>query len=356
MAFNPAVSDEPPSHQPVSFAAKADLCESDIFARHLQHGLLIPQVVDPTGALLYTHDNCGLRTGVMLSALSLKWSVTREPEARARAAQTAAALRMLETVTGVPGMTARQYKKMQGPGHDEHPSWLSRQWHQGPVYRWLGNVSTDEMTWFLAGLADYVLLCAEGRERARSVATINRVVGRMLDHGMRIVEADGRTTTWGDCSRESAREPLFCLHGLHYLKVAEVCTDNPRFAAAYEEYASDAHYLEQAVHCYKLGRAKRCWADYDWELATPGFDFLLRHDSDPARRDLLTQGLLEMAAAPNANLHPHLCTATFGLGGKEQVREWLAQFDPQTADGVSKGWYHWIYWEARSAGIITPTD
>jgi len=335
---------------------KAEQCEQEIFDFHLQDGLLIGKRVDPSRKVLYTNENSGLRTGCLLSALSLKWSINGDLHTRQRAHRVARAVEMLEWATGVPGMTARQYKFMQGPGPDE-AGWLQDKWHQCRFYRWLDNVSTDEITWFLLGLADYVNLCAEGEYRRNASAVINRVIGRMLDHGMRIVYADGTVTTWGDCSRATPLEPLYCLHGLAYLKRAELATANERFADAYDEYIRDDQYLHQGVHCYKLGVERGCWAPYDWQLAAPEFELLIKHDKDLRRRDLFKEGLLEMAAAPDANIHPHLCTALLGLGGEDKVRQWLQEWSlTEETSGVDKGWYHWIYWKARSARLIADSD
>jgi len=301
---------------------KARYCEEQVFTYHLQEGLVIPQRVDPTGQARYTNDNAGYRTGCLLSALAHRWAVTGEANARERARQVTGALEMLERVTGVPGLTSRQYKRMQGPGDDEN-DWLQDYWHQGEEYRWLGNVSTDEMTWYLTGLGDYVMLCAEGEDRRLASALIRRVLGRMLRYGMRITEADGTVTDWGDCSLESSREPLFSQHGLHYLKVGELCAFDERFADAYEQYASVQDYLYQSVHCCRLGVAEHTWADYDWELAAPGYELLIKFDKDPSRRAALKEGLLEMAQARHTNVFSHLCTAVLRLGGDEKVRDWL---------------------------------
>jgi len=350
---SPSVSPSPAADER-SLADKAQFCEEEIFAHYLQDGLLIPQQADPTGEARYSNDNAGYRTGCLLAAVANRWKVTQDPAARERARQVASALEMLETITGVAGMTCRQYKKMQGPGPDE-AGWLQDYWHQKGEYRLLGNVSTDEMTWFLTGLDNYVLFCAEGEDRDRASATIARVVGRMLDHGMRIAEADGTTTDWGDCSLTSAREPLFCLHGLHYLKAASLCTSDPRFAEAYEQYASTAAYFDKAVHCFSIGIRTHRWAGYDYELASPGFELLIRFDDNQSRRDQFIQGLREMAEARRGKVFSHLCTAVLGLGGEDTVRDWLAAFDTNT-DGVNLGWYLWIYWKARAAQIIGPND
>jgi len=334
---------------------KAQQCEQEIFAYHLQDGLLIGQKVDATGKVRYTNENAGYRTSCLLSALAHEWSVTGDVRVRQRAHQVAAAVEMLEQVTGVPGMTTRQYKFMQGPGHDEG-GWLEDKWHQCRFYRWQDNVSTDEMTWYLTGLSDYILLCGEGEYRRRASAVVRRVVGRMLDHGMRIVYADGTTTTWGDCSRATPREPLFCLHGLAYLKAGELCAFEERFADAYDEYVRDEEYLENAVHCYQRGLPARNWATYDWQLASPDFERLIRFDKDPHRRKRLKQGVLEMTAAPEATVHPHLCAAIFGMGGNDKVQEWLTAFNPSEKHGIDKGWYLWIYWKARAFGVVGEND
>jgi len=337
-----------------AFRDKAQQCEDDIFAYHLQDGLLIGQRVDPTGKVRYTNENSGYRTGCLLSSLAHKWSLTADLKVRQRAHQVAAAVEMLEQITGVPGMTTRQYKMMQGPGQDE-AGWLQDKWHQVGLYRWQDNVSTDEMTWYLTGLGDYVGVCAEGEHRRRASGTVRRVVGRMLDHGMRICYADGTTTTWGDCSRSTPKEPIFCLHGLAYLKAGELFGLEERSADAYDEYVADEVYLDTAVHCYKLGAAARQWATYDWQLAAPDFERVIKFDKDPRRRDTLKQGVLEMTAAPDCNVFPHLCAAILGLGGADKVREWLTNFDTRD-NGIDKGWYHWVYWKARAAGIITEND
>lgn len=334
-----------------TFQEKAQQCEEDIFAFHLQDGLLIGQKADPKHKVLYTNENAGYRTGCLLSSLSQKWTVSGDVQTRRRAHQIAVAVEMLEQVTGVPGMTTRQYKFMQGPGEDER-GWLEDKWHQCRFYRWQDNVSTDEMTYFLTGLFDYLMLCAEGEYRRRAADTVRRVVGRLLDHGMRIAYADDTTTTWGDCSRATPREPLFCLHGLGYLKRGELCACEERFADAYDEYVRDEEYFYLGVNCHKVGVERECWATYDWQLASPEFELLIKHDKDPRRREILKQGLLEMASASDTTVHSHLATAILGLGGEDKVRRWLAEYDPAQRSGIDKGWYHWIYWKARAAKVI----
>jgi len=341
----------------MTLAAKAQRCEDEVFSLHLQDGLVIGHKVDPAGEVLYTNENCGLWTGRLLSALSLKWSVTGDARARAAAHRIARSLERLEQVTGVPGMTARQYKKMQGPGPDERPSRRSDRWYQGPQYRWLSDVSTDEMTWFLTGLADYIGLCAEGEYRRRACALMRRVLGRILDYGMRIVEPDGTVTMWGDCSRATPKEPLYCLHGLGYLKRGELFAGEPRFADAYDEYVLDEEYFRQAVNCYRLGTDLNYWSRADWMLSAPEFEVLIKHDRRPQRRALLTEGLLEAATAPQADVYGPLCSAVLGLGGKDRVRDWLERWTlADDTDGTEKGSYHWVYWKARSAGIIGAED
>jgi len=340
----------------MTLAQKAQQCEEQIFRLHMQGGLLLNQQADPKGKVLYTNENAGSYTSVVLSSLSHKWSLTGDVEVRRRAHEVAAAVLMLEQVTGVPGMTTRQYKFMQGPGHDE-AGWLEDKWHQCRLYRWQDNLSTDEMTWFLNGLGDYIALCAEGDYRRRACAAIRRVVGRMLEHGMRITYADATTTTWGDCSRATPREPLFCLHGLGYLKRGELFGLEERFADAYDEYVRDEEYFHLAVNCYRLGVERGQWAAaYDWELASPELELLIKHDKDLRRRAHLKEGLLEMAAAPDTTIHTPLCTAVLGLGGEDPVRQWLGDWSIEEKGGIDKDWFLWAYWRARAAGIIGEND
>jgi hypothetical protein len=340
----------------MTIAQKAQQCEDEIFDFHLQDGLLINQKVDPTGKVRYTNENAGSYTAVVMSSMCHKWRVTADPQARARAHQLAASVLWLETATGVPGMTTRQYKFMPGPGHDE-AGWLEDKWHQCAFYRWQDNLSTDEMTYYLYGLGDYVSLCAEGEYRRRASASIRRVLGRMLDHGMRIVYADGTVTTWGDCSRATPKEPLFCLHALGYLKRGELFGLEERFANAYDEYIRDEESFRLAVDCYKLGLERNCWAAaFDWELASPEFELLIKYDKDPRRRAILKEGLLQMAAAPDTTVHSHLCTAVLGLGGEDKLRQWMHDWDFEKSDTIYKDWFLWVYWRSRSAGLLAEGD
>lgn len=340
----------------MTVAQKAQECEQEIFQFHFQDGLLISQKADPTGKVRYTNENAGSYTAIVMSSMVNKWAATGDLAARQRAHQIAAAVEMLEQVTGVPGMTCRQYKFMQGPGHDE-AGWLEDKWHQCRFYRWQDNLSTDEMTYYLYTLGEYIALCAEGEHRRRAAGALRRALGRMLDHGMRIVYADGTTTTWGDCSRATPKEPLFCLHGLGYLKRGELYACDERFADAYDEYVRDEEYFYQAVHCHRLGVERRAWAAaYDWELAAPEFELLIKYDRDPRRREALREGLFEMAAAPDTTFHSHLCTAVLGLGGEDKVRQYLQEWTIEGKSGIEKDWFLWCYWRARAAGIISAEE
>jgi len=341
----------------MTLAQKAQYVEDDLFAHHLQQGLHSDRPVDPEGKILYTNENAGSYTSVLLSSLVHKWHLTGDPAVRQKAHAVARAVLMLEWATGIPGYTTRQYKFMQGPGHDEG-GWLEDKWHQCRFHRWQDNLSTDETTWYFQALGDYIRFCAEGEYRRAAAASLRRCIGRMLDHGMRIAYEDGTTTTWGDCSRATPREPLFCLHGLAYLKRGELFTGDPRFADAYDEYVRDELYFYEAVHCYRLGVERGHWAArYDWELAAPEFEILITFDRDPRRRQALTEGLLEMASAPDTTVHSPLCTAALGLGGEDQVRAYLQQFNPEaTQSGIDKDWFLWAYWKARAVGVISADE
>jgi len=88
--------------------------------------------------------------------------VTRDPWVRQHGGEILRALRILQEVTGKPGLLARGYVKGHGPVEDwERNGQDSPEWHQGQGkfsdYRWHGDVSVDNFNAVLYGYAIYSL-------------------------------------------------------------------------------------------------------------------------------------------------------------------------------------------------------
>ena len=98
-------------YRQLTLAEKAALLQRDLESRDRRHGyvtemqLRAPGVLD--GALQEVSDNDGDWTSLYIASQSLRFAVTKAPEARAQAWRSMQALLRLESITGISGFPAR---------------------------------------------------------------------------------------------------------------------------------------------------------------------------------------------------------------------------------------------------------
>ena len=127
------------------------------------------------------------------------------------------ALLKLEKITGTPGVIARAFKHSINPTIDEQAFFFPHEWHQSiviPDYRWLGDLSVDQLNGWIIGLADYYDFIADDVEKNRIMKSVDRVMGRILNNDMRIIDVDGKMTLWGNLSPNIPHESLNALLSL----------------------------------------------------------------------------------------------------------------------------------------------
>src|SRR5207253_7941367 len=152
-----------------------------------------------------------------VQAESLRYAATRNRDARAGAARSAAGLLRLEQVTGTPGCFARAFKHAKAPSIDEQSYFFPGEWHAStalPGYRWLGDPSVDQLNDWVIGLTVFYDLAATPEEQKRVQQGMSRVMGRILNERMRVVETDGKMTLWGNLSPDLPHEHLNALLAL----------------------------------------------------------------------------------------------------------------------------------------------
>jgi hypothetical protein len=200
----PAVTDSSPLH------TKADYFERDLLDKHWLDGLYVsivpaappgsrfPHTVDQPGNVIHA----GVWTGRYLAGVGYQFAVTREPQVRQHGGEILRALRLLQEVTGKPGLLARGYVKGHGPVEGwERNGQDSPQWHQGQGrfsdYRWHGDVSVDNFNAVLYGYAVYYDLAADQAQREFIARDVDRLMTHLLDNHCRIIDVDGKVTQWG---------------------------------------------------------------------------------------------------------------------------------------------------------------
>jgi len=189
---------------------KAAYFERDLRDKHWLDGLYVSIVpAAPSGAQLPHTVNqpgnvihAGVWTGRYLGGVGYQYAVTRSQAARKHGGEILSALRILQEVTGKPGLLARGYVKGHGPVEGwERNAQDSPKWHQGrgkyAGYRWHGDVSVDNFNAVLYGYAIYYDLAADQVQRRLIAEDVDRLMTHLLDNHCRIIDVDGEVTLWG---------------------------------------------------------------------------------------------------------------------------------------------------------------
>jgi hypothetical protein len=193
-----------------SLRDKAAYFQRDLLDKHWLDGLYVsivpaappgtklPHTVNEPGNVIHS----GVWTGRYLAGVGCQYAVTRDPWVRRHGGEILQALRILQEVTGKPGLLARGYVKGHGPVEGwERNGQDSTEWHQGQGkyagYRWYGDVSVDNFNAVLYGYAWYFDLAADDAQRRMIAEDVDKLMTHLLDHHCRIVDVDGEVTTWG---------------------------------------------------------------------------------------------------------------------------------------------------------------
>jgi hypothetical protein len=189
---------------------KAVYFERDLHQKHWLDGLyvsivpasppghVVPHTVDQPGNVIHA----GVWTGRYLAGVGYQYAVTQDVKVRQYGGEILQALRILQEVTGKPGLLARGYVKGHGPVEDwERDGKDSPEWHQGQgryaEYRWHGDVSVDNFNAVLYGYAIYYDLAADEAQRQMISQDVDRLMTHLLDNHCRIIDVDGEVTLWG---------------------------------------------------------------------------------------------------------------------------------------------------------------
>ena len=325
-----------PSSLSVALERKAVQLDKIVVARHMREGLVLPTVFivkrgNPAYNASTVEDACSV-TGKYVQTESMRFAVTRSPEARANAARSARALIKLERVTGVPGVVARCFKRAGRPTVDELSFFFPEEWHQSksmPGYRWLGDLSVDQFNAWMIGMDAFYRLAATPAERKDVRACVSRAMGRVCGHRMRIVDADGKMTLWGNMSPIWSHEHLNSLLALGQLRCAYAVTGEKRFFVQYRTLIRRSGYHDDAVLAKTLFPE---WAlnGGDDGLGMGALERLLTYEADPSIRDRYLTSMRRFWTVLQYDHLPYYdMIVERHLGGGLDARslDWLVKFE-----------------------------
>jgi hypothetical protein len=196
--------------RPMTLAQKAAHFERITQERHDRRGYVtgcgLKTLGEPEkGMIPEASDNDGLWTALYIGAESLRYAVTKDPEAKARAKKSMDALLDLERLTGIPGFPARAVVnddeiKAGVTGFNPNDTVsvegeTDKVWFRSPVEKgvWCkGDTSSDEMDGHYFAWLLYYDHVADDAEKKRIAATVRRVTDRIIEHDYTLVGHTGR--------------------------------------------------------------------------------------------------------------------------------------------------------------------
>ena len=241
-------SPDPPTK---SLAEKAALYQARLEAHHqtpeglLRYRRVIADTDDPSYGDL--GDGC-FHTGIYLASQALRLAATGNPAAKEQVIRTLGALEILMDVSGKRGLLARHFTP-----HDT----LRAGWPQSrtlPAYDWKPDVSKDQYAGFVHGLGVAFALVDDPALRGKVAALAAAAADHLMENDLRIMDADGRPTTYGNLSGRFAGVfpmGINALIALSISKLAAVSAGQEPYTGFYSRlietgYASVAHWAYMA--------------------------------------------------------------------------------------------------------------
>ena len=183
-------------------------------ANHLENTVLrdgqvvtVAQVnydVDRRGNL-WQEDACWL-TGLYTSALTYKAMITGDDMDRRRAAKEFDVLMRMADTTPLFGEVVRNYisylYEQNNPVKPDADT--IKRWHRHPenATYWVGDISVDQMSGWLHGVATYYELLADETRKQRARQVVDAVASIIFDNDLHAKQFDGENATYGNFNLE----------------------------------------------------------------------------------------------------------------------------------------------------------
>jgi hypothetical protein len=215
-------------HKKMTLEEKAAYFLQVVRARHIRPpGLVGPAVLETPGDLsrsfIEDDDNDGEHTGMYCAMESLRYAVTKAPDARANAKAAFHALMVLQQATGTKHFIARSVLPLTTkPRHEVDRTFtpqeiadsnrteprekiIEKRWVLSKDGKWLWkrDASSDEVDGHMFGYTTYFDLAADDEEKKLVADQVDRIVGGIVDHGFLLQDIDGKGTRWGNWSPAS---------------------------------------------------------------------------------------------------------------------------------------------------------
>lgn len=256
---------------------------------------------DQKGWVREVSDNDGGHTAHYLAAMSFKYAVTGDEQARQEALDAFQAMIWLEEITPIPGFIARAIWSTRGDldkRHEQGSGGLPAKWYptEDGLWYWKGDTSSDEADGHFYSVSIFHDLAAKGAEKARAKEHVARIATHIIDNGWVLRDMDGKPTRWGRWDPEYLLRPYgFESRGLNgmeaqsFMQTAYALTSDAKYEQAFQQL------LKWRYHTYtvrqKLVFPPDVVVPWDDELAFRAYYPLLKYTQDPKLRSIYLRSI-----------------------------------------------------------------
>lgn len=207
---------------PVTLFDKAVYYEEQVRLRHIRFGLNSTLAGLKNGNVdsgsLEDSDNDGLWTSMYLGAEAFRYAVTKSPEAFENCRESLDAMERLYTVNTLTGFPSRSFERrgyeisdVRGRDSTGNPGLkaeysgnagfmpVSGPWKQAvdPEWDWKSTTSSDEAIGHMFVFGVIAELIDSPIIRDKAIHLMDALMQHIVDHGLYLVDWDGKPTTWG---------------------------------------------------------------------------------------------------------------------------------------------------------------
>jgi len=247
-------------------------------------------------------DNDGGHTAHYLAAMSFKYAVTRDPEAREEAVNAFKAMVWLDAITPKDGFIARAIWSETGDKGERSTrgsGGLPADWYptDDDLWYWKGDTSSDEVNAHYYSVSLFHDLVAKGDEKERAKQHIANMSNHIMENGWVLRDMDGEPTRWGRWDPEYLLRPYgYEARGLNGMEAQTymitamgLIEDDAKYERGLQQLL-DWNYDDYTVRQRSIFPPENV-VPWDDELAFRCYHPLLKYTDDPGLRSVYLRSI-----------------------------------------------------------------